>query len=388
MNDKAMGKKQKDFVIKVYSERSDLNKFEKASIVNEEFGTKYNESTFRKFFTAWEQGFKDGLKKNSDQGALKRIAKSQNNLMRQQKVNNLQKRDLHKEHRKDALNKLFLDCAKKSLAKLEIKPFKAQKTLKHPNNKGLVMVWGDAQLGREVNLPHNTYNLKIAKARTKAFTKYCIKKANLYKTKDILLLDMGDGIDGNSLRDGHVFALEKGMESIAQQIKELFNLKASIISTLKAKGFNVLFTTVPSNHCRTQANKLKNIPLDDYGLTVDYMLEAVFGSKLELTVVDKTNEWFIINYAGKRFIVAHGDKIKKGMTFLPAHLRNTYPTVKFDYVITAHYHHMLQKEGWLQNGALMGVDDYAAGLGFISRASQSAIVIDGKEINTYVWFNA
>ncbi len=294
-----------------------------ADILNEKLGNDWNESAYRKPYTAYKEGQIDQIKDEDILQQLQRveIEKKKLNIMRS--ANNELVRDM-------ALSELYYEQLGSALKDLKTKPIAFKPKLKGVSYESLdyVVVLSDLHYDGNFDLERifNDIQYRLIKA--------------LPPTYRLVLVEAGDLIEGASLRPSQMRAIKLGM---IDQIMEVSERYAQFIEHLhRTLNIEIEFHTVTSsNHTQLRPLNTKRNELMDEDLMrvfAWYMKNRLEQHKgitvssdedLNIKVNDKTN-----------LFVNHGDKY--GLT--PNNLQKTikdiafYHNSKANFYLFGHYH--------------------------------------------------
>ena len=381
-----LSKEMKDKIIEIWTKHKSKGYLVKGQMFNKYFNVDYNVSNLSRYYNFYMEGFKAGLEKTASETQLKRIGRAQASLLIKQKENNYARKELHKIAREKAIKNSFIQALQVPYTKEELT--KSIKVLTKTDNKNtrpiMLVINSDLQIGREVKVKHNVFNVNVLDKRQEKFLNEVKYYADIYGVKDFIHLDMGDAIDHNAMRLGHHNDLEPNMLSINSQFKKWFTLRIETLKFLGKLG-KVSFAGVPSNHCRVNGNKLLNHPLDDWSVFHNSAIEGILpNSQYPLKAIDYKNGIYLMKVGGKDIYLSHSDKLpgkpNSHKNTWVNHIRNNYGVNKIDLLITGHYHHYFQNDNHLGVGSIVGSDDYALKLGLGARPSQVIVIIDKDRI--------
>lgn len=276
----------------------------------------------------------------------------------------------------DSLKEIAEEAAKTvALSKPFIK--KDNRTPYEHNKFEMTICLSDWHYGISVDNPFNRYNPDIAKERIAKLLDSIIEIYNVYEPPVINIINLGDLISG---RIHSTIRLNNRIDAITQVME---------VSELVAEFINSLYENVPAvinywdaidNHSRIEPNLKESLDSESLVRIIHWYLKQRFAGfdDLGVNINDNTlgpefvtyeilNKWKVIGVHG------HNDKIGsivKNLTLLTKD--------KYDMVLTAHMHHPAMEEEnqvvVVQNGSLMGVDDYSSNLRCSSYPSQNVII--------------
>ena len=351
-----------------------------ADLINQESGDNYNESTYRK----WSTAFLEGLNYRGDLDVNDEIAEIEDKIveLKKQEVKfRDQKRDYNKvlrefarmENLKDYIKEVALEVGENKPLLLEVR-----RDVSDSTREGELML-SDWHSGMECDNHWNTFNSEIMKQRVSRLIDKTITYGLENKVKRINVMLLGDFISG-VIRT--TVRLENN-ENVIEQIMLVAEILSESLIRL-ARHFEIRVYNAVGNHSRVSANINESNPTENFEYLLPWYLQARL-SHLRETIQFVENEIdeeiSILEVCDKyKLVGVHGnrDKVTDVAQNLSLMIREN-----IDYVLMGHLHHNASSEvngvEIIQNGGLVGVDTYAKSIRKTSKPSQKFLVFDGVE---------
>lgn len=280
--------------------------------------------------------------------------------------------------RENTIRDLGIDAAKE-LAKKH--PIKFNKTNKISGTNTAILLLSDWHYGMEFDIYNNTYSTEECKIRLNRLLNEVIDDIAKFKVKTLYVVNLGDLISGRI----HLPLRINSRIDVLTQVLDVCEILSQFLASL-TKYVDIKYCSTDDNHSRIEPLKENNLELENLTRVIDYFLrERLKDSKIEFisNVVDNSICTFSIktfNYLG---VHGHKDKPNNFIEKL-----STLTKTHYDVMFSAHLHHFYSNESsetiHVGNGSLMGTDDYAFGLRFTSKASQTLIIVSDNNPCEYI----
>lgn len=203
-------------------------------------------------------------------------------------------------------------------------------------SRGTVVCLADWQLGKTGRRGGTPETLARLKATREALEGIYAERA----PETILLLDLGDGIEGFESGGDPQFTNDLSLpEQINAYSTEMFKFLAQAYEVA-----NVQLGVVPSNHSSWRRGK-QNLgrPSDDWGITVHREVEKrseTAGYKAEWIYPEEYDESVCVNLLGTHIGAVHGNQFGPGkaIDWWQAQAFGSQAVTKADVMVTGHYH--------------------------------------------------
>lgn len=280
--------------------------------------------------------------------------------------------------REDTIRDLGSDAAKE-LAKKS--PIKFTKNTKISGNKDAILLLSDWHYGMEFDIYNNKYSTDECKIRVNKLLNEVIDDITKFNIKTLYVVNLGDLISGRI----HLPLRINSRIDVLTQVLEICEILSQFLASLTTY-VDIKYCSTDDNHSRIEPLKENSLELENLTRVIDYFLrERLKDAKIEFisNVVDNSICTFSVktfNYLG---VHGHKDKPKNFIEKLSALTKTHY-----DAMFSAHLHHFYSNESsetiHIGNGSLMGTDDYAFGLRFTSKASQTLIIVSDNNPCEYI----
>lgn len=271
--------------------------------------------------------------------------------------------------REETLKEIALDVADK-ISKVKVLP--KYKQLSANNSKIASLLISDWHYGLEVNLFNNKYSPEVTKERVAKLRDEVIQRCEKEDITTLNVVNLSDLIAG---RIHSQIRIQSRVDTITQVI-EVSEILAEFLTDL-SKHFTIHYYDALDNHSRLEPNKKESIDLESLVRIVTWYLQSRLSDNESIIIHLNELGADIINFKIFDFEVigVHGDKDK--FANVTDHL-SQYIKKKLDAVFIAHTHHFAADERnscvVVNNGSLMGVDDYAHDLRLDSYATQVLVI--------------
>lgn len=280
--------------------------------------------------------------------------------------------------REDTIRDLGIDAAKELAKKT---PIKFTKSKKISGNNDAILLLSDWHYGMEFEIYNNKYSIEECKLRLDRLLDEVIDDITTFKIETLYVVNLGDLISGRI----HLPLRINSRVDVLTQVLDVCELLSQFLASL-TKYVDIKYCSTDDNHSRIEPLKENSLELENLTRVIDYFLrERLKDSKIEFisNVVDDSICTFSIknfNYLG---VHGHKDKPKNFVEKL-----STITKTHYDAMFSAHLHHFYGDESsetlHIGNGSLMGTDDYAFGLRFTSKASQTLIIVSDNNPCEYI----
>jgi hypothetical protein len=291
--------------------------------LNKEFGVNYSESAYRKPYTAFKKGVEYAYEEGSMSEQLERIATSRSKLKLERMITQKEKYITNQNLQKMATYSLFseevIDNIQKGYPKIE--PIKLDKSDKS----------GDFYIFTIADLHYKGYeNLDMIFSE---FLSLILHKQQEMGFKKIIIAELGDTVEGATLRPSQLLAIKKGL---IDQTLDVSRYYGEFLTEL-SKTLAVTFICVEeSNH--TQLRNLgtgrNELPTEDTMKVLSEFVKTRTMSNPNINVISDGEVYYKQN--DYKFLFAHGHKVNK------KNYTEVYETDKnknIDYFFFGHRHH-------------------------------------------------
>lgn len=351
-----------------------------ADTLNEQLGVCYDESTYRKLFSSFQNIFHAISDELYDDSYLKRLQEKEERLYKQQ----VRTQDIVREYRKILRDESRIETLKEciqdradGLDKLNLLDCKVEQRYNQDFVEGFLSL-SDWHIGDTFKNFTNEFNLEIAQRKLNKLLEQVVDYCKMFNVDRLNVLNLGDLVEGVI----HVTGRITSELDIIQQIKITAELLSQFLVGLIGCSKEITLRYTLDNHSRVTANYKESIEKESFGELIMWYVEA----RLKDTPIKIINDNLDANighfksYYGKNIFFAHGHLEK---------IENVLETMTFgsgtiaDYVFLGHYHQVATKEKYFRkiyvNGSLKGVDTYALKNRLFARTSQSLLILKGAD---------
>ena len=320
-----------------------------ANLLNNVSGNNFGESTYRKWWKAYREGFDDKDRQNKEMNLDKIEVEKEKIKMYDQR------RGYKKLLRENARFENLLDIVSDSLKNVE--PIKYQPVFINTGitDNDIFVGLNDIHYGANINNHWNKYNPEIAKKRLEKYLHKIMEIGILHKSENCYVCCNGDLISGNIHKTIEV----SNCENLVEQIKGVSELLSWFLVKLCERFNFVYFSVIPGNHSRVgkKDDSLKDERLD---ILIPWYIESRLSNIKNFKIIKNNidNTMNMVNIRGKNYVNVHGDYDSF------SNVQKTIDMIGEDVycVHFGHKHHNAfdynQKYKVIMSGSLMGMDDF------------------------------
>jgi len=329
-----------DWQLRIYRNRKlyDISNEEMAEIFNKELGVRKDESAWRKYLKAFNDGYEYAINNNLDvTEALKELEEKE--LRIKEETNKLRslRIDYNRMIREKSRRDLIFEELKDGFERLSVPDIHIVPNDNFSGQRKAVLAFGDAHWGKVFESIHNVYSPEIFEQRMKQLAEETISYLHKEGFDRLDILSMADSIEGMSLRISQLQSLSTGF--IDQTIM-FAKYMAGWLNEM-SKHFNkITYHQIPSaNHSEVRPffTKRGEFPAEDFEKVIINYLHDVLEHNPRIEIPIYKNDIIDFELLGLNHAATHGHAYKKGKNLLKDisfHRRKFY-----SYLWIAHYHH-------------------------------------------------
>ena len=314
-------------IYEIYETYAHLTSDEKAEICNQEFGTDYDESTFRKRYSVYKEALETQYENLEDE-ALGRLVRKEWQVKKEQKKLSIAKIELNRKTTQRAFGELIQE----SISELEFPQYEYEPVLIEPQLHRTVKVrLGEFYIFTHADLHYDgTFSLK----------EHFAKLYNLIVEKNVpkvYIFGLGDEIEGllrvSAAMDARLGAVE--------QMKEYAVHYLHFLQKLSQSTQLVVYQVTSSNHTQTRvlSTGRNELEKEDLLQLLDVVLQV--GLADNPNVIYTSGEEIYTTIGGFKFYIEHGHLIRKATAYIEK--KQADLGIKIDYHYSGHIHHYLNE---------------------------------------------
>lgn len=347
-----------------------------ADLVNRESGDSKSETTYRKWWAGYKEGYFDAEKSNMksediiDQYEEKRV-EAEKARVRYLDQRTLYNKNIRNDARFDELKYLVTEAIS------SLKPYETKTYPISGNSGSLLVTLDDIHFGANISNQWNVYNPEVAKERLNRYLDNIIRIGTTHKADKCFVCANGDFISGNI---HHTIQISNS-ENVVKQIMGVSELVSWFLSELSSIFKSVTFSVVSGNHSRLakKDDSPKDERLDDL---IPWYIKARLSNINNIVFVDNNmdNTFNIVNIEGLNYLNVHGD-------FDNFFNKNNVIDMIDIPIYCVHLGHKHRnKTEWVQKykvitaGSLQGMDDYCIQKRLYGKAQQLVCVCNSNGI--------
>jgi hypothetical protein len=315
-------------VFEIYEANAHLDKQEKADICNREFGTNYDESSFRKRYAVYRDAL-DRQIDNLEDEALERIVAKEWNIKKEQRKLAIAKMQLNK----DTNTKAFGELVQEAVEQLEfpVYDFTALPEPKGSLYRRVPVRPGEFYIFTHADLHYDgTFDLK-----THFQKMYDIIVAK--NVPKVYIFGLGDEIEGllrvSAAMDARLGAVE--------QMKEYAVHYLNFLQRLSQTTQLIVYQVTSSNHTQTRvlSTGRNELEKEDLLQLLDVILQVGLAENPNAEYV--SGEEIYTTIGNFKFYIEHGHLIRKASAYIEKKQADLGITI--DYHYSGHIHHYLNE---------------------------------------------
>lgn len=371
-----------EYQVRLYRNKDSYNltNTEIGDLLNEINGTNYNESTWRKYTSAYINGYDDAMNTRvSDSGIAEQIELERQELYKERVKNQDILRETRNRLRDVAREENLKTSIKEAIKNLE--PIKIPRQEYSSNNKNRIGVLplSDWHYGEAFEDFTNTYNKHVFINRISKLVADTIKYIQMYNIHKLILINLGDLISGSI----HVSTRVVEECDVVEQTIAVADVLEEIILELSKYVDEIEFYTVTDNHSRTNKNKKEHIEAENFNRIIEWFLQTRFKDFERVHIKNNyigTYEDLEIGHAkvfNKDILFVHGHNDRLG-SIVPnlSLMTKIFPIAIF----TGHLHTNYRSEDseidLIMSPSLIGANNYSKSIRKTSKPAQKLTVFE------------
>lgn len=365
--------------VRLYDNMSEygLDKHEVANLLNQEYGSNYDESKWRKDYALYLKWKPFIISETLDEDIVKKYEMIRIETEKEKIRSQDQKREYKNLIRNQARFEKIRDDLILAVDRLsQKKPLTFENNIIHYNtNKHGLSLWSDWHYGMEIDNTFNKYNKHIFNQRIEKLVNKTIEHGKKNEISTLHIAQLGDIVSGMI----HVSTRVQSNEDIIEQVKYVSETLAEVLAKLSGEFEQIKFYNVIGNHGRTGHKNDVGVK-ENFEYLITWYLEARLQGISNIEIISDSDGYIQTKIFDEDVIFVHGnyDRIDQAVVRLPQVL-GIIPR----YIFSGHIHHNYEKEYGITtvitNGSLMGVDDYAVQNRFNAKPSHKFMVFDENE---------
>ena len=369
---KQNGETLKEYKIRLFRNKDSykLSNKDIAELINNASNLNRDESSYRKWFAAYEEGYTDGTQYSIDNSAiLNKLTEQRIEAEKAKKKAQTERIETNKWIREQARSEMFYDKVQDCMAEcLSYNPV-FERPSEHiiNNNQSAVLFLADQHYGVSFTINGldgsviNQYSPEIFEERMNTILWETVDYINKNDIKHLDIMCLGDSLDG-LIRQSQLIKLRWGVIDCAVKYANyMFNWFTEI-----SKYIDITIYNVAGNHTRLDLLGTKKGEHERENL--DKVIMSIIKNGVELTNNDRIT--IVENYAdmiytelncGTKILGIHGEV--KNLDEARKDYQEAY-NIDIDYIVAGHLHHneIMQsgyRKGAIRVGSIIGVDSFS-----------------------------
>lgn len=389
----------KKYKLRLFRNKDILNIKSKeiADLINNETENNFNESTYRKWFSAYEEGYTDKEKEiienSSDDKILKEYELKQRELYKERQKLRDEKNEYSAWLREQSRIELFYERIDEAVERIVNKKNRIipKPILKDDiNDDKIVVSFADPHYGAYFKIEGfdevilNEYNPEIFEQRMWKLRDEILEFCEIHNVKNVSIIDLGDSIEGIL----HLSQLKSLRGNIVDDILDYADFITDWISDLSQKLY-IDFYTSEGNHSdlRLLTGKKGDFPHENLERIYTRTIKKAFKINPNVDIHKSLDGLNYFNVNGYNILTAHGNKEGNLKNSIKDY-EDTYK-IDIDYFIVGHLHSKNEFEiskgkEVIQVRALMGINEYSKDIKKTSDAGATMFVVRKNYGRKYV----
>ena len=360
----------------------DIDTKQIADLINKETGETFNESTYRKWFRNYEEGFVDARKESlSDEDVLKELTLKQQSLQKEKVKVQTEKLGLNQALREEARFELTVERlidAIKTAEPIQV-PELIARTSKQERSGALF--FGDCHYDKELEIKGlrgeilNKYNVEVFEDRMWNLLDQTVSICKKEGFTEIYSFMLGDELEG-MLRISQLMTIKYGItESAVRFARFIATWYNELSKHIRLKIFSTY-----GNHTdvRLLTGKKGDFPHENISKIINELVKEILRDNKNIEIFDNDTDKIYTNIQGYNILGIHGEEkdIKQAIKDY-TYMYNE----RIDYVVSGHKHHANSeslgiRKGSIGVGSIIGIDDYSMDLKRMSDPSAAFVVFE------------
>lgn len=369
---KQNGETLKEYKIRLFRNKDSykLSNKDIAELINNASNLNRDESSYRKWFTAYEEGYNDGIQYSTDNSAiLNKLTEQRIEAEKAKKKAQTERIETNKWIREQARSEMFYDKVQDCMAEyLSYNPvFERPAEPIINNNQSAVLFLADQHYGVSFTINGldgsviNQYSPEIFEERMNTILWETVDYINKNEIKHLDIMCLGDSLDG-LIRQSQLIKLRWGVIDCAVKYANYMLKWFTEIS----KYIDITIYNVAGNHTRLDLLGTKKGEHERENL--DKVIMSIIKNGVELTnnnritiVENYTDMIYTELNCGTKILGIHGEV--KNLDEARKDYQEAY-NIDIDYIVAGHLHHneIMQsgyRKGAIRVGSIIGVDSFS-----------------------------
>lgn len=281
-----------------------------------------------------------------------------------------QRRQYHSLVRTEARWETLLDLMREEIGKLPTLSWHSHRHYVSVKSNEASLLLSDWHIGTDINTPHNTFNIDVARERIDKLKRdvimYC--KNNSVGTLNINIA--GDMISGVI----HVTTRILNQENVVSQVMMCSELLSQFVNDLAVEFPFININYTIGNHGRVSANIKESLDSENFEYLILEFLKLRLQNAKNIHFNEPKVDKEVVTYKvfDKTIALVHGHREKK--PFDSTKELSAFLGEKIDIVMMGHFHNFAVRNNVIVNGCLSGADEYANNLRFNNEPSQVLVI--------------
>ena len=384
MYERQSGENENAYIYRICERKDAIGTWQDvADILNAELGHDWNESTYRKRYSAFTQMLSDNMDKFSDEDEqIETLEKLKEDIKRERYKLQATKIEQNRKDRIDSRFELFYENVNTAKEYLEMPKLYVEKDVKERPHKEYVLLLADEHYGACFKTEKNEYSTEIFEQRLNRLLNETIDYVCKNAILKIKVCSLGDSLQGMiRLTDVKLNEIP-----VVEALVQYSRLIANFLNELSAYCTVEYIHVGEANHTQTRpiGTRANELAYEDLEKVIGaYISDLLLHNNRVKVSMDAEKDYAMFKIFDFNCCALHGHQIKNKKDAIKD-LSNQY-RVMLDYVFMGHFHNQAEfivgDEGHHNIGILCapsfcGTDPYADSLNLSSKAGAQILEFD------------
>ena len=383
MYERQSGENENAYIYRICERKDAIGTWQDvADILNIELGHDWNESTYRKKYSAFNQMLEDNKERFTEPNEqVETLEKLRDDIQKERYKLQATKLEKSRMDRIESRFELFYENIEKAKEYLEMPKLYVGDPVFRPNKEYLLLM-GDEHFGAKFKTDKNEYSTEIFEQRLNRLLTETADYVKLNGITKLKICSLGDSLQGQI----HLTDIKLNEIPVVEALVQYSRLIANFLNELSAYCVVDYYHVGEANHTQTRplGTKANELAYEDLEKVIGAYISDLLTNNNRVNVhIDAERDYTMFKICDFNCCALHGHQIKNRQNAIKD-LSNQYRTM-LDYVFLGHYHSQADyivgddKHHNLEcvvAGSIVGSDPYAEGLYLSSKASAQILEFD------------
>ena len=383
MYERQSGENENAYIYRICERKDAIGTWQDvADILNAELGHDWNESTYRKRYSAFTQMLSDNMDKFSDENEqIETLEKLKEDIKRERYKLQATKIEQNRKDRIDSRFELFYENFNSAKEYLEMPKLHVGEVVNRPN-KEFLLLFGDEHFGANFKTDKNEYSIAIFEQRLNKLLDETADYVRRNGITNLKICSLGDSLQGQI----HLTDVKLNEIPVVEAVVKYSRLMATFLNELSAYCTIDYYHVGAANHTQTRplGTRANELAYEDLEKVIGAYISDLLTNNNRVKInIDSEHDYTMFKICDFNCCALHGHQIKNRQNAIKD-LSNQY-RMMLDYVFLGHYHsqaeYIVGDDGHhnlevIVSNSFIGSDPYAEGLYLSSKAGAQILEFD------------